>query len=144
MVDSNGNLKIKIVTNNLSNGSYLNLDAFYLIGYTDLFIYDTAFSSLTTCYNTYGMTGIDSLVSQEITCPLASQNGYPYNFFALDDDDDASSSDYIFDAKLMGGIVFPSGSSINAIHYGFDIESNSSSATLSPQLRDYSSYSTGG
>lgn len=84
----------------------------------------------------------DTLKVTSAACAILSRSGYPNDFFALDDDNDASSSDHIVDLKFVSNLTYPSGSSISAIHYGFYF--GNGNITIAPQLRDYSSYLAGG
>ena len=86
----------------------------------------------------------DTLKTTQSSCTVDGRSGYPNDYFALDDDYDASSADYIVDLRFTSDITYPSGASINAIDYGFYISNPYSTITISPQIRNYSSYSTGG
>ncbi|MDD3156349.1 MAG: hypothetical protein PHP14_02980 [Candidatus Pacebacteria bacterium] len=69
-------------------------------------------------------------------------NNYPRNFFALDDDNDSIADDYIFDARFHYIFNYPTGASVNAIHYAFDIDNDNDppyGITISPQLKNYTS-----
>jgi hypothetical protein len=144
-VDSSGNIKIKITTNNLSSGSTLKIDYFHIMGFKVLGNRTENFATENANCGIYGLLGVDTLYSGSISpCSLLSQSGVPNSFFALDDNNNTSNTDHIIDLHLSSYITVPSGASINAIHYGFKLANNNSTITLSPQLRQYGSYLAGG
>jgi len=140
-IDANGNLKLKIITNALTSGSTIKIDYLNLLGFNELNISNTNFATQGTECTT--LDGIDTLFTGTPSpCILTSRSGAPSDYFAYDDDYDTSTLDHIIDVKLSKAIIFPTGASISAIHYGFYLDNNGS-ITLSPQLRKYGSGSVG-
>lgn len=147
-INENGEYEIKIVTNTMASVFYVELDYFNLIALKDSSFEDSSFATSGEFNNPVCMGSnyrtFDTLKTTQNYCSMEGRSGYPQDFFALDDDNDASSSDYIVDLKFYSSIVFPSGSSVNAIHYGFYLSNPYSTITISPQIRDYASYFAGG
>lgn len=146
-INENGEYKIKIVTNTMASVFYVELDYFNLIALKDSSFEGSNFGTAgeiwpPVCMSRYRT--FDTLKTTQIYCSVDGRSGYPNDFFALDDDNDTSSTDHIVDLRFISDITYPSGSSINAIHYGFYISNPYSTITISPQIRDYSSYLAGG
>lgn len=95
-------------------------------------------SSFGTVSCSSGMSGFDSLFSGTTTaCNVASNSGYPSNFYAYDDDEDSSSTDHIADAKFYFDLSLAEGTSIGAVHYAFNTVNQNSTITIAPQVRTY-------
>ena len=140
--------KIKIVTNTMASVFYVELDYLNLIALKDSSFEGSNFGTVSgywppVCMGSSYRT-FDTLKTTQSSCSVDGRSGYPNDYFALDDDNDASSADYIVDLRFTSAVTYPSGSSINAIHYGFYLSNLQSTITISPQIRNYSSYSTGG
>lgn len=131
----------------MSSVFYVQLDHFNLIALKDSSFDGSNFGTLGAwppiCMGS-NYRDFDTLKTTTSSCAVLTQSGYPNDYFALDDDNDASSSDHIVDLKFVSNLTYPSGSSISAIHYGFYFGNGNSTITIAPQLRDYSSYLAGG